>query len=50
VLTFDSEGGSVSSSANFSYDYKKVGELASHIILYHEHPFIQMEHILFNES
>jgi hypothetical protein len=49
VLTFDSDGGSVNSSSNFSYDHKKVRELASHMILYHEYPFMQMEHVLFNK-
>jgi hypothetical protein len=49
VLTFDYEGGNVSSSSNFTYDHKKVRELASHMILYHEYPFMQMEHVLFNK-
>jgi hypothetical protein len=43
VLTFDSKGGNVSSSANFAYDHKKVRELASHMIFYHEYLFMQME-------
>jgi hypothetical protein len=49
VVTFDSEGGSLSSNANFSYDHKKVRELASHMILYHEYHFLQMERALFNK-
>ncbi|KAG6633675.1 hypothetical protein CIPAW_12G065500 [Carya illinoinensis] len=34
---------------NFSYDMKKVRELASHMILYHEYPFSMMEHVVFNK-
>jgi hypothetical protein len=49
VLTFDSKGVSVSSSSNFSYDHKKIRELASHMILYHKYPFMQMKHVLFNK-
>jgi hypothetical protein len=49
VLTFDPEGGSASSSPNFSYNHKNIRELASHMILYHEYHFMQMEHVLFNK-
>lgn len=37
------------SVTTFSYDQKKVHELASHMILYHECPFKHMEHVLFNK-
>jgi hypothetical protein len=30
-------------------DHKKVRELASHMILYHEYPFMVVEHVLFNK-
>jgi hypothetical protein len=50
VITFDSDNGSVGSGSSFTYYHKKVRELASHIILYHEYPFMVMEHVLFNKS
>uniref|UniRef100_A0A5B7AIU7 BED-type domain-containing protein n=1 Tax=Davidia involucrata TaxID=16924 RepID=A0A5B7AIU7_DAVIN len=43
------EDDSVTTVSNFKYDYAKVRELASHMILYHEYPFLQMEHVLFNK-
>ena len=50
VLAFDTTRlENVSSVINFIYDVKKVRELASHMILYHEYPFMQMEHALFNK-
>jgi hypothetical protein len=49
VITFDSDCGSVGSGSCFTYDLKKVRELASHMILYHEYPFMVVEHVLFNK-
>jgi hypothetical protein len=49
VITFDSDSGSVGSGSCFSYDHKKVRELASHMILYHEYHFMVVEHVLFNK-
>jgi hypothetical protein len=52
LLVIDSKGGECDgavSVTNFSYDQKKVRELASHMILYHEYPFKHMEHVLFNK-
>jgi hypothetical protein len=34
---------------NFSSSEKKVRELASHMVLFHEYPFNMMEHDLFNK-
>jgi hypothetical protein len=33
----------------FHFDETKVRELMSHAILYHEYPFMMMEHVLFNK-
>ncbi|XP_062176105.1 zinc finger BED domain-containing protein RICESLEEPER 2-like [Alnus glutinosa] len=49
VITFDSDCGSVGSRSCFTYDHKKVRELASHMILYHDYPFMVVEHVLFNK-
>jgi hypothetical protein len=49
VITFDSDCSSVGSGSCFTYDHKKVRELASHMILYHEYPFMVVEHVLFNK-
>jgi hypothetical protein len=49
VITFDSDCGSVGSGSCFTYDHKKVRELASHMILYHEYHFMVVEHVLFNK-
>ncbi|GFY90790.1 hypothetical protein Acr_07g0009870 [Actinidia rufa] len=35
--------------SSFTYDHAKVREVASHMILYHEYPFMQMEHVIFNK-
>ncbi|KAA8544887.1 hypothetical protein F0562_019719 [Nyssa sinensis] len=40
---------SAGSIANFKYDRAKVRELASHMTLYHEYPFMQMEDVIFNK-
>ncbi|KAA8544308.1 hypothetical protein F0562_022320 [Nyssa sinensis] len=45
TVAFDCAG----SIANFKYDRAKVRELASHMTLYHEYPFMQMEDVIFNE-
>ncbi|KAA8550057.1 hypothetical protein F0562_001741 [Nyssa sinensis] len=37
------------SIANFKYDRAKVRELATHMTLYHEYPFMQMEDVIFNK-
>ncbi|KAA8517245.1 hypothetical protein F0562_017503 [Nyssa sinensis] len=37
------------SIANFKYDRAKVRELASHMTLYHEYPFMKMEDVIFNK-
>ncbi|KAA8542651.1 hypothetical protein F0562_023850 [Nyssa sinensis] len=37
------------SIANFKYDRAKVRELTSHMTLYHEYPFMQMEDVIFNK-
>ncbi|KAA8538966.1 hypothetical protein F0562_025658 [Nyssa sinensis] len=37
------------SIANFKYDRAKVRELAAHMTLYHEYPFMQMEDVIFNK-
>jgi hypothetical protein len=34
---------------NFHFDETMVRELMSHVIFYHEYPFIMMEHVLFNK-
>ncbi|KAA8529742.1 hypothetical protein F0562_034158 [Nyssa sinensis] len=44
LVTSDCAG----SIANFKYDRAK-GELASHLTLYHEYPFMQMEDVIFNK-
>ncbi|KAG2674671.1 hypothetical protein I3760_13G148200 [Carya illinoinensis] len=50
VLTIDMKGPQyVNVMKNFSYDMKKVRELASHMIIYHEYHFSMMEHVVFNE-
>jgi phenylacetate-coenzyme A ligase PaaK-like adenylate-forming protein len=49
VITFDSNSGSVGSRLCFTYDHKKVREFASHMILYHEYPFMVVKHVLFNK-
>ncbi|XP_042944720.1 zinc finger BED domain-containing protein RICESLEEPER 1-like [Carya illinoinensis] len=50
VLTIDMKGSEcVNLVKNFSYDMKKVRELASNMILYHEYPFSMMEHVVFNK-
>jgi hypothetical protein len=35
---------------SFQFDETKVRELFSHAILYHEYPFMMMEHVLFNKA
>ncbi|KAA8546595.1 hypothetical protein F0562_002666 [Nyssa sinensis] len=37
------------SIANFKYDRAKLRDLASHMTLYHEYPFMQMEDVIFNK-
>ncbi|KAA8534713.1 hypothetical protein F0562_032230 [Nyssa sinensis] len=37
------------SIANFKYDRAKVRELAAHMTLYHEYPFMQMGAVIFNK-
>ena len=50
VLSLETTGSdSVTNVAAFKYDQAKVREVASHMILYHEYPFMQMEHVLFNK-
>jgi hypothetical protein len=50
ALTFDSsEKGGVGSLSNFSYNGKKVRELATNMVLFHEYPFNMMELELFNK-
>jgi hypothetical protein len=50
VLSIDaSEADGVSAISNFNYDESKVRELLSHMILYHEYPFMHVEHVLFNK-
>jgi hypothetical protein len=49
MITFNSDCGSVGSGSCFTYDHKKVRELASYMILYHEYPFMVVEHVLFNK-
>lgn len=52
VLTIDGDGkesDGVGIVSNFSYDHRKVRELCSHMILYHEYPFMHVEHVLFNK-
>ncbi|KAF7154610.1 hypothetical protein RHSIM_Rhsim01G0169500 [Rhododendron simsii] len=44
--TLSSEAGG-SESGTFTYDHAKVRDAASQMILYHEYPFMHMEHILF---
>jgi hypothetical protein len=39
----------VSAISNFKYVETKVIEIVAHIILYHEYPFMQVEHMLFNK-
>jgi hypothetical protein len=39
----------VSFISNFTYNLAKVRDLASYIIFYHNYPYMQMEHILFNK-
>lgn len=49
VLSIDGkEFDGVGTILNFSYDQKKVRELCSHMFLYHEYPFMHVEHVLFN--
>jgi hypothetical protein len=50
ILTYDHRqlgGGAM--LTNFSWSEKKVRELASHMVLFHEYPFNMMEHDLFNK-
>jgi len=49
VITFDYDCGSVGFGSCFTYNQKKVRELASHMILYYEYHFMVVEHILFNK-
>lgn len=50
VLSFSTIGSdSVTNASTFTYDHGKVREAAFHIILYHEYPFMKMEHVLFNK-
>ncbi|CAL5421443.1 unnamed protein product [Camellia sinensis] len=50
VLSFSTIGSdNVTSASTFTYDHAKVREAASHMILYHEYPFMKMEHVLFNK-
>jgi hypothetical protein len=39
----------VGTISNFSYDQRKVRELCSHMNLYHDYPFMLVEHVLFNK-
>ncbi|GFZ21305.1 hypothetical protein Acr_29g0004670 [Actinidia rufa] len=50
ILSIESTGSdSLINVSSFTYDYAKVREVASHMILYHEYPFMQMEHVIFNK-
>ncbi|XP_028053431.1 zinc finger BED domain-containing protein RICESLEEPER 2-like [Camellia sinensis] len=50
TLSFSTIGSdSVTNVFSLTYDHAKVREAASHMILYHEYPFMKMEHVLFNK-
>ena len=50
VSTIDMKGPEcVNVVKNFSYNVKKVRELAFHMIFYHEYHFSMMEHVVFNK-
>jgi hypothetical protein len=50
ILTYDhSQLGGGATFTNLSWSEKKVRELASHMVLFHEYPFNMMEHDLFNK-
>jgi hypothetical protein len=49
ILTFYKSDGWGATLSNFSYNEKKVRELAAHMVLFHEYPFNMMEHELFNK-
>ncbi|KAG5531867.1 hypothetical protein RHGRI_026468 [Rhododendron griersonianum] len=49
TLSFEAGGSESGNLTTFTYDHAKVREAASHMILYHEYPFMHMEHVLFNK-
>ena len=50
ILSIESTGSdSAINVSSFTYDHAKVREMASHMILYHEYPFMKMEHVIFNK-
>ncbi|GFZ20805.1 hypothetical protein Acr_28g0015100 [Actinidia rufa] len=50
ILSIESTGSdSAINVSSFTYDHAKVREVASHMILYHEYPFMQMEYVIFNK-
>ncbi|XP_059429198.1 zinc finger BED domain-containing protein RICESLEEPER 2-like [Corylus avellana] len=51
TLSFEPSDGSdgLGTLTNFSFNEKKVRELAAHMVLLHEYPFNMMEHELFNK-
>ncbi|KAH7837700.1 hypothetical protein Vadar_016884 [Vaccinium darrowii] len=49
TLSFETGGSDSGNLTTFTYDHAKVREDASHMILYHEYPFMHMEHVLFNK-
>ncbi|KAI8571687.1 hypothetical protein RHMOL_Rhmol01G0138700 [Rhododendron molle] len=49
LLSFKAGGSESGTLTTFTYDHAKVREVASHMILYHEYPFMHMEHVLFNK-
>ncbi|KAF5933416.1 hypothetical protein HYC85_029587 [Camellia sinensis] len=50
VLSLETTGSdSVTNVAAFKYDQAKVREATSHMILYHEYPFMKIDHVLFNK-
>ncbi|KAF7150425.1 hypothetical protein RHSIM_Rhsim02G0121400 [Rhododendron simsii] len=49
TLSFEAGGSESGNLTTFTYDHAKVRDAASQMILYHEYPFMHMEHILFNK-
>ncbi|KAI8572967.1 hypothetical protein RHMOL_Rhmol01G0242400 [Rhododendron molle] len=49
TLSFEADGSESGNLMTFTYDHAKVRETTSQMILYHEYPFMHMEHIFFNK-
>ncbi|KAF7143240.1 hypothetical protein RHSIM_Rhsim05G0020900 [Rhododendron simsii] len=49
MLSFETIESDSVNLTTFKYDHAKVREAASHMLLYHEYPFMHVEHVLFNK-